>query len=188
MTLLRQGVCVCTIWTDEKFLSALRYLCHHAGGSSTIASLLPTKTLAIGGDTRPDQPGVPALFVLPTRQGAKPRTPTAELSLTSFSNYFYMVLSGYGEEPSRKPWHVYLFLRLRISMLEPIVVLALMVFSEYFPLFDFFFFHYCFPIKFAREGIQFPTDQLNCLGNSDIFYFLLFSSHLWATVQSKGLS
>ena len=33
-----------------------------AGGSSTIASLLPTKTLAIGGDTRPDQSGVPAIF------------------------------------------------------------------------------------------------------------------------------
>ena len=33
-----------------------------AGGSSTIASLLPTKTLAIGGDTRPDQSGVPADF------------------------------------------------------------------------------------------------------------------------------
>ena len=33
-----------------------------AGGSSTIASLLPAKTLAIGGDTRPDQSGVPALF------------------------------------------------------------------------------------------------------------------------------
>jgi len=32
------------------------------GGSSTIASLLPTKTLAIGGDTRPDQSGVPATF------------------------------------------------------------------------------------------------------------------------------
>ena len=32
----------------------------HAGGSSTIASLLPTKTLAIGGDTRPDQSGAPA--------------------------------------------------------------------------------------------------------------------------------
>ena len=33
-----------------------------AGGSSTIASLLPTKALAIGGDTRPDQSGVPAIF------------------------------------------------------------------------------------------------------------------------------
>ena len=35
-------------------------LLKEAGGSSTIASLLPTKTLAIGGDTRPDQSGVPA--------------------------------------------------------------------------------------------------------------------------------
>ena len=38
-----------------------------AGGSSTIASLLPTKTLAIGGDTRPDQSGVPALGPFPFR-------------------------------------------------------------------------------------------------------------------------
>ena len=49
-----------------------------AGGSSTIASLLPTKTLAIGGDTRPDQSGVPATFrsEFSLWQGAKPRTPT----------------------------------------------------------------------------------------------------------------
>ena len=33
-----------------------------AGGRSTIASLLPTKTLATGGDTRPDQSGVPAVL------------------------------------------------------------------------------------------------------------------------------
>ena len=36
---------------------------HHlsqAGGRSAIASLLPTKTLAIGSETRPDQSGVPA--------------------------------------------------------------------------------------------------------------------------------
>ena len=36
-----------------------------AGGSSTIASLLPTKTLAFGGDIWPDQPDVPAFFNLP---------------------------------------------------------------------------------------------------------------------------
>ena len=28
-----------------------------------VASLLPTKTLAIGGETRPDQPGVPAVLL-----------------------------------------------------------------------------------------------------------------------------
>jgi hypothetical protein len=32
-----------------------------AGRGTTIASLLPLKTLAIGGATRPDQFGVPAL-------------------------------------------------------------------------------------------------------------------------------
>ena len=41
--------------------------CHHsfdfpAGGRSTTASLLPTKTLAIGGDTGTDHPSVPATF------------------------------------------------------------------------------------------------------------------------------
>ena len=35
---------------------------NQAGGSSTTASPLPTKTLAIGADTRPDQSGVPALI------------------------------------------------------------------------------------------------------------------------------
>ena len=48
-----------------------------AGGSSTIASLLPTKTLAFGGDIWPDQPDVPAFFNLPffrRWQPAKPRT------------------------------------------------------------------------------------------------------------------
>ena len=33
-----------------------------AGGRGTIASPLPTKTLATGGDTRPDQSGVPAVL------------------------------------------------------------------------------------------------------------------------------
>ena len=35
-----------------------------AGGSSTIARRVPRKTLAIGGDTRPDQSGVPAVMTL----------------------------------------------------------------------------------------------------------------------------
>ena len=60
-------VCVCNIWIDVKlpsfsfFFPSSPFL-NNAGGSSTIASLLPTKTLAIGGDTRPDQSGVPATF------------------------------------------------------------------------------------------------------------------------------
>ena len=46
-----------------------------AGGSSTIASLLPTKTLAFGGDIWPDQPDVPAYLVsFSSWQRAKPRT------------------------------------------------------------------------------------------------------------------
>ena len=42
-----------------------RIPCHHttAGGRSTMASLLPTKTLAIGGDTGTDHPSVPAQLV-----------------------------------------------------------------------------------------------------------------------------
>ena len=58
-------VCVCNIWIDVKrpsFFFPLLPFSKNAGGSSTIASLLPTKTLAIGGDTRPDQSGVPAIF------------------------------------------------------------------------------------------------------------------------------
>ena len=38
--------------------------------------------------------------------------------------------------------------------------LVAIVFSEYFPLFRFSFFNYCFPVNFAREGVQFQTDQL----------------------------
>ena len=52
--------CVCNK-TSFFFLPSSPFL-NNAGGSSTIASLLPTKTLAIGGDTRPDQSGVPAIF------------------------------------------------------------------------------------------------------------------------------
>ena len=65
--------CVCV-----KHLNRCKTSIRSAGGSSTIASLLPTKTLAIGGDTRPDQSGVPANFrsVFSSWQGAKPRTPT----------------------------------------------------------------------------------------------------------------
>ena len=40
------------------------------------------------------------------------------------------------------------------------VVLVLIVFSEYLPLFEYCFFGYCFPVKFARERIQFLTDHL----------------------------
>ena len=55
------GVCVCVTHL-HRCKTSMSYLFFHAGGSSTIASLLPTKTLAIGGDTRPDQSGVPAIF------------------------------------------------------------------------------------------------------------------------------
>ena len=54
-------VCVCVTHL-HRCKTSMSYLFFHAGGSSTIASLLPTKTLAIGGDTRPDQSGVPAIF------------------------------------------------------------------------------------------------------------------------------
>ena len=53
--------CVCVTHL-HRCKTSMSYLFFHAGGSSTIASLLPTKTLAIGGDTRPDQSGVPAIF------------------------------------------------------------------------------------------------------------------------------
>ena len=75
-------VCVCNICMDVKPLLFLFSL-FLAGGSSTIASLLPTKTLAIGGDTRPGQSGVPALFDFSTWQGAKPRTPTTKKGVFS---------------------------------------------------------------------------------------------------------
>ena len=96
-------------------------------------------------------------------RGAKPRTPTTEFSLTSFLNYFYVVLCGYGERLSREPWYCYLFLRLRISMLEPTWLLSWSWWSfrstsHYSNISSLI--NYCFPVKFAREGIQFPTDQL----------------------------
>ena len=68
-------VCVWTIWRDIKLLiwdsfSVLFY--KFAGGRSVMASLLPTKALTIGGDTRLGQSGVPALLWLPVVQGLLP--------------------------------------------------------------------------------------------------------------------
>ena len=54
-------VCVCVSTPGQRVFH------HHlsqAGGRSAIASLLPTKTLAIGSETRPDQSGVPAFNTL----------------------------------------------------------------------------------------------------------------------------
>ena len=48
------------------------------------------------------------------------------------------------------------------------VVLVLIVFSEYLPLFEYCFFGYCFPVKFARERIQFLTDHLKDLFLSSV--------------------
>ena len=84
---------VCNICMDVKPLLFLFSL-FLAGGSSTIASLLPAKTLAIGGDTRPDQSGVPALFDFSTWQGATPRTP---------------FFRRYGKGLSRVPYRNYVF-------------------------------------------------------------------------------
>ena len=55
----RACVCMCVYHLNRCKTSNI------AGGSSTIASLLPTKTLAFGGDIWPDQPDVPAFFNLP---------------------------------------------------------------------------------------------------------------------------
>ena len=90
---------MCNICIDVKPLLFLFSL-FLAGGSSTIASLLPTKTLAIGGDTRSGQSGVPALFDFSTWQGAKPRTPTAK-------NEFFR---RYGIGLSRVPYRNYVFI------------------------------------------------------------------------------
>ena len=62
-----------------------------AGGSSTSASLLPTKTLAFGGDIWPDQPDVPAYLVsFSSWQRAKPRTllPTLFICFRQFGTWF----------------------------------------------------------------------------------------------------
>ena len=76
-----------TIWIDVKLL-VVGFI---AGGSSTIASLLPTKTLAFGGDIWPDQPDVPAYLVyFSTWQRAKPRTLLTNLFVTCFSTICYM--------------------------------------------------------------------------------------------------
>ena len=102
---------VCNICMDVKPLLFLFSL-FLAGGSSTIASLLPAKTLAIGGDTRPDQSGVPALFDFSTWQGATPRTPFFRrygkgLSRVPYRNYvffwnlfgFFIMAEGDAENP-----------------------------------------------------------------------------------------
>ena len=60
--MVKMRVCVCVTLEVTGFLlecTACFLLRLTAGGRSTIASLLPT-TLATGGDTRPDQSGVPA--------------------------------------------------------------------------------------------------------------------------------
>ena len=54
-------VCVCVHPCAEGFATTFTFTTvSQAGGRSAIASLLPTKTLAIGSETRPDQSGVPA--------------------------------------------------------------------------------------------------------------------------------
>ena len=57
---VRVGVCVCPT-LDKEFSTTIS---PQAGGRSAIASLLPTKTLAIGSETRPDPSGVPAFNTL----------------------------------------------------------------------------------------------------------------------------
>ena len=87
-----------------------------AGGSSTIASLLPTKTLAIGGDTRPDQSGVPANFrsEFSSWHGAKPRTPSMVFHLHCCRNLeFHSVLRLSGFRRHGRLWNwMYLILGL----------------------------------------------------------------------------
>ena len=53
-----------------------------AGGRSAIASLLPTKTLAIGSETRPDQSGVPAFNTM---------TPLVHPAAVSLFPWFFML-------------------------------------------------------------------------------------------------
>ena len=57
-----QNACVCVCPTLDKGFSTT--ISPQAGGRSAIASLLPTKTLAIGSETRPDPSGVPAFNTL----------------------------------------------------------------------------------------------------------------------------
>ena len=167
-------MCACTIWTDVKlmvFLTSvepfnrweLLKLILNSRGTGADLPIQSNEAMAfrwISGGL------INHLYLhyLPSLwQGAKPRTPTTEFSLTSFPNYFYMVLSGYGDRLSREPWYCYLFLRLRISMLEPTWLLSWSWWSfrstsHYSNISSLI--NYCFPVKFAREGIQFPTDQL----------------------------
>ena len=68
--------CVCVNHLKRYKTSNLGFLFRafykFAGGRSVMASLLPTKTLTIGGDTRLGQSGVPALLWLPVVQGLLP--------------------------------------------------------------------------------------------------------------------
>ena len=65
----QRKVCVCVSTPGQRVLQLFSHppivtnqLLPQAGGRSAIASLLPTKTLAIGSETRPDQSGVPVIF------------------------------------------------------------------------------------------------------------------------------
>ena len=114
-------MCVCV--TSEQYRIDVKPLLFSfffllAGGSSTIASLLPTKTLAIGGDTRPDQSGVSALFVLPTWHGAKPRTQQQKFWFYTvvaiwdflwrrFQPYLHSIFHGHGKGLSQEPYSNY---------------------------------------------------------------------------------
>ena len=76
-------------------------------------------------------------------QGAKPRTPTTEFSLTSFPNYFLHGFMWIWRKA--KPRTLILLFISSIANFDVgtylTVVLVLMVFSEYFPLFEYFFFN-----------------------------------------------
>ena len=81
---------------------------HSAGGSSTIASLLPTKTLAIGGDTRPDQSGVPAIFQFDSYHGkGLSRVPQPRFFSCIVAAIWYFIILFYfrrGTGLSREPY------------------------------------------------------------------------------------
>ena len=71
-------VCVCPT-LDKGFSTTFS---PQAGGRSAIASLLPTKTLAIGSETRPDQSGVPAFNTM---------TPLVHPAAVSLFPWFFML-------------------------------------------------------------------------------------------------
>ena len=56
-----KGTCVCVYTANYHAVKKQDHEFVQAGRGTTIASLLPLKTLAIGGATGPDQFGVPAL-------------------------------------------------------------------------------------------------------------------------------